>query len=111
MELIDPLFNVFITEKVEDGSKNYYYQNYLVYTYDNENDVYNLMTEDDYNNKSDIDCYYSKPNVIEWVPGKDTYIFNKSAATARDNRLKVAIFYDGNVITKEINIQNLGSVP
>ena len=50
--------------------------------------------------------------VIEWVPGSDTYILTFDKATARDNKLKVAIVYDGSVITKEINIQNLGvSVP
>lgn len=50
--------------------------------------------------------------VIEWVPGKDTYILKFDMATARDNKLKVAIVYDGSVVTKEINIQNLGaSVP
>ena len=47
--------------------------------------------------------------VIEWIPGKDTYILKFEAATARDNKLKVAIVYDGNVVTKEINIQNLGA--
>lgn len=50
--------------------------------------------------------------VIEWVPGSDTYILTFDKATARDNKLKVAIVYDGSVVTKEINIQNLGaSVP
>ena len=47
--------------------------------------------------------------VIEWIPGKDTYILKFEAATARDNKLKVAIVYDGSVVTKEINIQNLGA--
>lgn len=47
--------------------------------------------------------------VVEWVPGKDTYIFNFNMATAKDNKLKVAIVYNNNVITKEINIQNLKS--
>jgi len=46
--------------------------------------------------------------VIEWVPSKDTYILKFNYATARDNKFKVAAVYDGNVITKEINIQNLG---
>ena len=49
--------------------------------------------------------------VVEWVPGKNTYIMSLSEATAKDNRLKVAIVYDETVITKEINIQNLGDVP
>ena len=47
--------------------------------------------------------------VIEWIPGKDTYILKFDVATARDNKLKVAIVYDGSVVTKEINIQNLGA--
>ena len=47
--------------------------------------------------------------VIEWIPGKDTYVLKFDAATARDNKLKVAIVYDGSVVTKEINIQNLGA--
>lgn len=50
--------------------------------------------------------------VIEWVPYKDTYLFRVENARARDNRIKVAIVYDNSVITKEINIQNLGaSIP
>ena len=47
--------------------------------------------------------------VIEWIPSKDTYILKFDDATARDNKFKVAIVYDGNVITKTINIQNLSS--
>jgi len=47
--------------------------------------------------------------IIEWVPGKDTYILKFDEATARDNRFKVAIVYDGKVITKQINIQNLAA--
>ena len=47
--------------------------------------------------------------VIEWIPGKDTYILKFDAATARDNKFKVAIVYDGSVVTKVINIQNLGA--
>ena len=47
--------------------------------------------------------------IVEWVPGKDTFILNFDQATARDNKFKVAIIYDGTVVTKEINIQNLSS--
>ena len=47
--------------------------------------------------------------VIEWVPAEDTYIFKFNDATARDNKFKVAIVYDGSVVTKEINIQNLAT--
>jgi len=50
--------------------------------------------------------------IVQWVPSGATYILNFDDATARDNKLKVAIVYDGNVVTKTINIQNLGtSVP
>lgn len=49
---------------------------------------------------------------IEWVPDGDTFILKLSEATAKNNRFKVAIVYDNSVITKEINIQNLGaSIP
>ena len=43
---------------------------------------------------------------VEWVPDKDTYILNIEDAPARKNRLKVAIVYEKNIITKTINIQN-----
>jgi hypothetical protein len=46
---------------------------------------------------------------VQWVPSGATYILNFDDATARDNILKVAIVYDGNVVTKTINIQNLGT--
>ena len=50
--------------------------------------------------------------IVQWVPSGATYILNFDDATARDNKLKVAIVYDGNVVTKTINIQNLGaSIP
>lgn len=42
----------------------------------------------------------------EWVPGNDTFILLRDEAPARNNRLKVAIVYNDNVITKQINIQN-----
>ena len=49
---------------------------------------------------------------IEWTPSGDTFILKLSEATAKNNRFKVAIVYDNSVITKEINIQNLGaSIP
>ena len=50
--------------------------------------------------------------VVEWKPAKETYVMKFSDAIVKDNRIKVAIFYDGTVITKEINIQNLvSSIP
>lgn len=42
----------------------------------------------------------------EWVPGNDTFILLRDEAPARNNKLKVAIVYSDNVITKQINIQN-----
>ena len=45
----------------------------------------------------------------EYVPSSDTYIINKSELTAKNNRIKVAVIYDGNVFTKTINIQLLNS--
>lgn len=44
---------------------------------------------------------------IEWVPGDSTYIVYREDATARENKLKVAVLYDNTVISKEITIQNL----
>lgn len=44
---------------------------------------------------------------IEWVPGDSTYIVYREDATARENKLKVAVLYDDTVISKEITIQNL----
>jgi len=45
--------------------------------------------------------------VIEWIPSTDTYRLKFNEATAKNNRFKVAVIYDENVITREINIQNL----
>lgn len=47
--------------------------------------------------------------IVEWVPGSDTYVVNYDQATAQDNRFKLAIVYNGTVVTKEINIKNLGA--
>lgn len=62
-------------------------------------------------NVIDSDAETQAPITIEWIPGKDTYIFNYDEATAKDNWLKVAIVYDGNIISKKINIQNLADKP
>ena len=62
-------------------------------------------------NVIDSDVKTQAPITIEWIPGKDTYIFDYNEATAKDNWLKVAIVYDGNIISKKINIQNLGDKP
>lgn len=45
--------------------------------------------------------------VYVWIPGSDTYTVTKSAATAAQNRFKVAVVYNGTVITKIITIKNL----
>ena len=45
--------------------------------------------------------------VYVWIPGSDTYTVAKSAATAAQNRFKVAVVYNGTVITKIITIKNL----
>lgn len=64
----------------------------------------------EFNIISSVDDGYTEP-IVEWVPGSDTIYCKPSEATARDNRFKVAVVYDGNVITKEINIQNLNNKP
>ena len=47
--------------------------------------------------------------IYTWVPGKDTYTVKVSQATARDNRFKVSILYDGTIVSKIINIKNLNT--
>lgn len=47
------------------------------------------------------------PAIIKWTPMGDAYTIKKAEATAYNNRIKVAAVYDGNVVTKQINIQNL----
>lgn len=46
---------------------------------------------------------------IQWLSYGDTYQFEFSQALVRDNRVKIAAVYDGNVITKQVNVQNLSS--
>ena len=58
------------------------------------------------NNKNIIN---ETESIVEWVPAKDTYILNFENATARDNKIKVAVIYNNTVFTKEINIQNLSA--
>ena len=64
----------------------------------------------EFNIISSADDGYTEP-IVEWVPGNDTIYCKPSEATARDNRFKVAVVYDGNVIIKEINSQNLNNKP
>ena len=47
-------------------------------------------------------------DIIQWVPHNDTFVLKREDAPAANNRLKVAILYNENVITKVINIKNLG---
>lgn len=57
----------------------------------------------------DADQTENSVPVIQWISGTDTYIMTLKQANAKDNRIKVAVLYDGNVITKEINIQNFNA--
>ena len=61
------------------------------------------------NEKNIIQCNENEPDIVEWVPGSDTYIIKYNQVTARDNYLKVAVIYDNNIVTKEINIRNLNN--
>lgn len=51
----------------------------------------------------------TKQKVIQWVPATDTYYFSLDEATAKNNIIKVAVIYEGSILHKEINIQNLSS--
>ena len=64
---------------------------------------YNIIQNQDQNGN------VTSNSVVEWVPASDTYIVTPAQATARDNKFKVAIVYDGTVVTKTINIQNYAS--
>lgn len=85
-------------EDVGVSSKSDYYNNYLGRGWKclNGRNVIQSATQDE-------------PAVVEWSPGKDTYILSFKQARSKDNKIKVAAIYDENVITKEINIQNLVS--
>ena len=86
------------SENVSISPSNRYYNKYLGRGWKCLNDS-NIVAEAEGNSDA----------IIEWVPSKDTFILKFEDATARNNKFKVAIVYDGNVITKEINIQNLSS--
>ena len=47
--------------------------------------------------------------VVEWVAGGDTFYVKREDAKAQNNKYKVAVIYDNTVITKQINIKNLGA--
>lgn len=46
--------------------------------------------------------------IVQWTPGKNTIQVDFDDATAENNRYKVAIIYNNVVISKQINIKNLG---
>ena len=89
------------SENVGITPRNQYYNKYLGRGWKCLNES-NLAVEGDAENDP----------IYTWVPGKDTYIVKISEATARDNRFKVSILYDGTVVSKIIDIKNLAaSVP
>ena len=49
--------------------------------------------------------------IYAWVPGKDTYTVKITEATAKNNKFKVAVLYDGSIITKIIDIKNFNNTP
>ena len=110
---------------IENTLQNYYYykdKNNKVYigikVDESEEYTYHLMTAEEHDalvqsgyNDNLYQIFYQENNIVEWIPSKDTYVFNKEDATAQENKLKVAIVYDGTVITKQIVIKNLGDKP
>ena len=89
-------------ENIKVFTDNQYYNQYLGRGWECLNQK-NIIQEADI--EQGIDA------IVEWVPAKDTYILEKSNAVAAYTKLKVAIIYDNTVITKEITIQNLTTVP
>lgn len=49
--------------------------------------------------------------IEQWVPASNTYNVSKLDAPTKDNKFKVAVLYNGNVVSKEITIHNLGKCP
>lgn len=87
------------SENVSIGANNPYYNKFLGIGWKCLNDSNIIQGSED------------QPSIVEWIPGTDTYILKFENATARNNKLKVAIIYDGVTISKTINIQNLAEVP
>ena len=85
-------------EHIGITSKNVKYNKYLGRGWQCLNDS-NIITQKDEDNNIDP--------VVQWVPGGDTYIVKYEESLPRNNRFKVAIIYDNNIISKQINIQNL----
>lgn len=48
-------------------------------------------------------------SLIEWSAGSDTLILSLEQAPSKQNKFKVAVVYEGSVITKQITIKNLGA--
>lgn len=48
-------------------------------------------------------------DIVQWVPGSDTYILYLKDALAENNKFRVAVVYDNTVVRKQINIQNFSS--
>lgn len=44
--------------------------------------------------------------IAEWVPAENTFIIRCEEAVAKHNKIKVAILYNGQVFTKQIDIEN-----
>ena len=97
-----------IENKQED---KYYFRGFEIYIYNSQENSYRLKTKEDEILGNEQNFYYAKPSTVEWIPGTDTYILKFEDATAHDNKFKVAIIYDGAVITKTINIENLADSP
>lgn len=51
----------------------------------------------------------NEAEIIQWVSYGDTYNFPIEQAIAKNNRMRVAAVYDGNAITKQVNVQNFTS--
>ena len=61
-------------------------------------------------NQNNIISGTSSNPTISWVPASDTFQISLQEASAKDNNIKVAIVYNNSVVTKTINIRNLGAI-
>lgn len=62
-------------------------------------------------NQKNVSKDKDENKIEQWVPASNTYNVKKSDATTKDNKFKVAVLYNGNVVSKEITIYNLGKCP
>jgi hypothetical protein len=60
---------------------------------------YNILQLDDDGNET----------TVEWVPGSDTFTMTIDEATAKENKIKCVIDYDGSYVSKTITIKNLSA--